>query len=113
MDTAIADTINRLDAQKIASHLDLLDWFKGAGRPWHLGIEAQAFLSLTVSSSEKAWLIGLLASGVPNLRFDGTPADCDWENLFSHFRAEILARRDPQAPRDRAAIAGRDGVGSR
>jgi hypothetical protein len=111
MDAAIADTINRLDAQKVASHLDLLDWFKG-GPPWHLGIEAQAFLSNTCGSGEKAWLFGALAAGVPNLHFDGDPADCDWDGLFTHFRAEVLARRD-EAPLVHANESVRDGVGSR
>jgi len=113
MDPAIADAINRHDAQTLAKHLDLVDWLK-AKQPWHLGIEANAFLSSTISSGELAWLFGLLAAGVPNLHFDGDPADCDWQNLFTHFRAEIVARRDPQIPLVYAAeVPARDGVGSR
>jgi hypothetical protein len=98
MDAGIADTINRRDAWRVALHLDDLD-----GRPWHLGIEADAFLSPACGSGEKAWLFGALAANVPGLHFDGDPADCDWDGLFSHFRAEILARRDPKTPPARAA----------
>lgn len=112
MDDAIVDTINRHDAEKVAKHLDLTAWLRGKPN-WHDGPEAQAFLSPTVSSGQKAWLFGFLAAGVPDLHFDGDPADCDWENLFGNFRAEIEARRDPQSPHARAAIAVRDGVGSR
>lgn len=106
MDAAIADTINRRDAWRLALHLDDYDEVVPTtvpGKPWHLGIEAQAFLSSTVSSGEKAWLFSTLAAKAPGLHFDGDPADCDWENLFSHFRAEIVARRDPQTPSVRAA----------
>ena len=117
MDTGTADTINRQDARKVASHLDLTDWFSGrvqTGKPWFLGLEAQVFLSKTASTGEQAWLFGFLAARVSDLHFDGAPADCDWDALLSYMRAEILARRDPKSPLVHAAeIPVRDGVGSR
>lgn len=97
MDAAVVETINRLDAARIAKHLDLTDWLNGivgSGAPWFRRIEADAFFSATVGSGELAWLLGALAAGVPGLHFDGEPADADWDGLFSHFRAEIQDRRD-------------------
>lgn len=116
MDAGIADTINRQDAEKVARHLDLVDWLDARPAParWHLGHEAQVFLSTTTTSSEQAWVFGWLASGINGIAFDGEPADCDWENLLSHFRTEILVRRDPQtSPACAAEIPAQDGVGSR
>lgn len=103
MDAGIADTINRADAHKVAKHLDLADWLSGHTNPWHTRVEADVFFSPTCPSGEKAWFFGALAAGVPDLHFDGDPADCDWDNLFSHMRAEVLARRDPETPHARAA----------
>jgi hypothetical protein len=113
MDAAIADTINRRDAWLLALHLDDTGTTFDGGKHWHLGIEASAFLSTTCSSGEKAWLFSALAANVPGLHFDGDPADCDWENLFSHFRAEILARRAPGTHCARVTEHVRSGVGSR
>lgn len=105
MDAGIVDSINRRDAALIADKVAILDDL------WYEGQLAAAFLSS--QNADRAWLLGQMAPGIPGLRFDGAPADCDWDNLFSHIRAEILARRDPQSPLARAAIAERDGVGSR
>lgn len=105
MDTAIADTINRMDAGRIARHLDLIDWFTGnlpgisphATARWCDSAIADTLMSDNdTSNSDRAWLVGVLASRTPDVLFDGAPADCDWDNLFSHLRAEILARRNPQ-----------------
>lgn len=90
MDSAIADTLNRLDAQKIADKVAILDDL------WYEGKLAATFLG--TQNPDRAWLVGRMAPGIPGLHFDGAPADCDWENLFNHLRAEILARRDPQNP---------------
>lgn len=103
MDAAIADTINRMDAERIARHLDLVDWLTSlkpgiqVAAPWTASPIADTLMSDNdTSNSDRAWLVGVLASRTPNVLFDGAPADCDWENLFSHLRAEILARRNPQ-----------------
>lgn len=97
MDAAIADTINRLTAEKITKHLDLLDWFMMARKPWHTSAVADALMGTSASgNADRAWLVGILASRTPEVPFDGVPADCDWDNLFSHLRTEILARRNPQ-----------------
>lgn len=118
MDAAIADTINRRDAQVIAAHLDTLDLDWSNAGPWHDAPFADMLLGTQLSgNAERAWIFGFLAAGTRNVArevaFDGAPADCDWENLFSHIRAEILARRDPKSHPVRAAeIPVLDGVGS-
>lgn len=118
-DAAIADTLNRHAAQLIARNLDFEDsvLLPGQTEPdpaWYTRRMADELVgtSPVVTLGRQAWQIGILASRTPGLDFD-SPADCDWENLLSHFRAEILARRDPQAPSVREADSVRNGVGSR
>jgi hypothetical protein len=108
MDAGTADTINRRDADKIAKHLDLVDWFASLPDPatqaWYRSTMADTLLGTgPATNSDRAWLVGILASKVSGIAFDGAPADCDWENFYNHLRAEILARRDPQAPPARTA----------
>lgn len=103
MDAGIADTINRIFVQKMTASLDTLY------PRWH---ESPVAATLMGDSSDRAWLVGHLVQPIPGLEIDSVPAGGDWENLFSNFRAEILARRDPQAPPVREAGSGRDGVGS-
>lgn len=113
MDAGIADTINHQDAQKIAAHLDGVDTrLPLVRKPWFQHRTADVFFSPHASdNSYRAWLIGSHAARTPGLNFDGYPADCDWENLFSHFRAEILARRsDPETPPARTAESRPCGV---
>jgi hypothetical protein len=100
MDAGIADTLNRHAARLIAEHLDGVDTRLPLVRlPWYMRRAVDVFFSPHASDNGyRAWLIGRDAARTPGIDFDGTPADCDWENLFSHFRAEILARRDPQTP---------------
>jgi hypothetical protein len=104
-DAAIADTINRHVARKIAAHLDSVD----LGMPiaeirWQHSAMAESLAGENkTSDGDRAWLVGFIAARVPDVAFDGTPADSDWENLFSHLRAEIVARRDPKSPLVRAA----------
>jgi len=117
MDAGIADTINRRTARAVAARLDQLDalWSGTITTPWHLSSGCAAFTgeNESVTNSDRAWFFGILAYDTPTAVFDGHPADCDWENLFSHFRAEILARRDPESPSVCAAESpARDGVGS-
>jgi hypothetical protein len=123
MDAGIADTLNRRTAWRITTNLDVIDWFMGilgdktpeVGAPWYRAPIADTLMGTNAATSgDRAWLVGIFAARTPNLGWDGHPADCDWDNLFSHFRAEILARRDPQSHPARAAeIPARDGVGSR
>ena len=105
MDAGIADTINRLVARRIASQLDLTDWFAGAvgaGRDaWHYGPMSQTLMGENdADNSDRAWLVGALAEKTHDVEVDSIPADFDWENLFSHLRAEVQARRarGPQTP---------------
>lgn len=116
MDAGIADTLNRHVVQLITKQLDTIDM----GMPipevrWPTSAMAETLMSAAPDSNgDRAWLVGFLAARTPGVDFDGHPADCDWDNLFSHFRAEIMARRDPQAhPAHAAEIPVRDGVGSR
>lgn len=102
MDAGIADTINRRDVELVARKLDGLDSFFSNETPWYQGVFADTVVAGSIAP-DRAWLFTILATGTPGVAFDGTPADADWENLFSHFRAEILARRDPQAHPVRAA----------
>jgi len=88
MDAGIADTLNRRDAQLFAARISLLDQeLTGAT------VTAALLSDSPDTRSYRAWLVGRLAPHTPGLRFDGEPADGDWDNLFSHIRAEILARR--------------------
>ena len=115
MDAGIADTINRHAVRLMVAQLDRVDIDLCANEdgPWYRVSLADTLMGTNdATNADRAWLVGVIAHGTPDLDFDGHPADCDWENLFSHFRAEILARRDPQAPPVHAAIAVRDGVGS-
>jgi hypothetical protein len=117
MDSGIADTINRLVAQKVTAHLDQIDarLMPLDARPWFAAPIGDTLIGTgPATNADRAWMIGHLAARTPDLSFDGVPADYDWENLFSHFRAEVEARRDPSAHPVRAAeIPVPDGVGSR
>jgi len=117
MDAGIADTLNRHVVQLITRRLDQIDSGMDIepDRRWQFCHMAGSFMGEndSVSDGDRAWLFGMLAARTPGVDFDGHPADCDWENLFSHFRAEILARRDPKTPSVRVAESPvRDGVGS-
>lgn len=103
MDAGIADTINRRDAQLIARKLDAVDMNVALpGVTWlrwpHSAMADTMMAANAATESDRAWLVGALAARTPNVTFDGSPADCDWENFYSHMRAEILARRDPKNP---------------
>lgn len=117
MEAGTVDTVNRLDAQLGAAHLDALDVQYSNGEPWYRTAWSDLILS-DERNSDRAWFVGAILKTAPGTRFDDFPADNDWENLFSHFRAEILARRNPQArgetsPAYAAETPARDGVGSR
>lgn len=106
MDFDIVDTINRRDVTKITARLDALDLpaYGGTGIPWYRAPMADTLMSETDGSRpDRAWLVGQLAERTPGIAFDGAPADCDWDNLFAHFRAAILARRDPDSSPARTA----------
>jgi hypothetical protein len=101
MNAGIADTLNRHVAQLITRQLDVNDGLMAdhLSGPWYASPIADTLMGANeTTDGERAWLIGMFAARTPGVDFDGHPADCDWENLFSHFRAEILARRDPQTP---------------
>ncbi len=97
MDAGIADTINRHAVQLITQRLDQIDaTIDGLVIRWHHSAMADTLAGDKIDQrGDRAWLVGHLAARTPD--FDGHPADCDWENLFSHFRAEILARRNPDS----------------
>lgn len=98
MDAAIADTINRRDVKLMTARLDAVDLLGLGEIHWHWQPFADTMLSEDPAKRpDQAWIVGAAANGIPCVHFDGAPADCDWENLFSHFRAEILARRDPDS----------------
>ena len=105
MDAGIADTLNRHVVLLITKHLDAID--RGMPVPeirWPTSAMADTLMSDGPDSNgDRSWLVGFLAARTPGIDFDGLPADCDWDNLFSHFRAEILSRRDPKLPSVRAA----------
>lgn len=104
MDAGIVDTINRQAASVVAKNLDRLDAAWEVEKPWHQATLSETFLSEDTSTDvDRAWYFGMLAARTPGIDLDGIPADCDWENLFSHFRAEILARRDPKTHTVRVA----------
>lgn len=117
MDAGIADTINRIVVQKMVARLDLVDIDLCAREdgPWYRVSLADTLMGTNGSTdADRAWLVGVIAHATPDVEIDFAPADADWENLFSHFRAEILARRDPETCSVRAAeIPVRSGVGSR
>lgn len=109
MDAGICDTLNRRTAESIAKHLDLTDFLWGVpSRPiaaWYEGDLANAFMADEgISNSALAWLLGALAAkaGLSD-HAELIPADCDWDNLFMHFRAAITARRNPESPHSGAA----------
>lgn len=106
MDAGIADTLNRRTARLIAENLDQLDkqWASVNGDPWPLAIIAHTFMGENASTPDDIrWYVGVVAAGTPGLDWDGEPADCDWGSLLSSLRAEILARRAPEAPHSAAA----------
>lgn len=107
MDTGIADTLNRLDAQKMAAQLDAWDGELGytSIAPWYRSPIADTLMGDgPATDADRAWFVGDLAARTPGVRcVYGGPALCDWENLFSHFRTEIQTRRDPQTPPAEAA----------
>lgn len=117
-DATIADTLNRRAAKLITAQMDTIELtagFNTSGQVrWHWSAMADVLLSDAPDKDGlRAWLVGFHAARTPDLTFDG-PADEDWENLFSYFRAEILARRDPQTPSVHAAETPvPDSVGSR
>lgn len=121
MDAGVADTLNRIDAQLMARKMDSADRFQQIRRPFLTAWYTRHYADMIVANAPQsradiAWFIGTLAGRTPDVQFrDGIPAgDADWDNLISHFRAEILARRDPKShPACAAEIPARDGVGSR
>lgn len=116
MDAGIADTLNRHTVRLLASQLDAWDADLGysAIAPWHRAPIADTLMGDNdATDADRAWFVGDLAARTPGVEFDGPPGDCDWDNLFSHFRAEILARRGPETPPVRDMPPVRDGVGSR
>lgn len=116
MDAGIIDTINRRDVAFVAARLDALDlpYYRGSCSPrlpWYRAPIADTLMSEDDSTrSDRAWLIGRLASGVPGIAFDGEPAGGDWDNLYGHFRDAISARRDTETPQGEAAEDRRVGV---
>lgn len=107
MDAGIADTLNRRIACDLALNLDEIDQHLGfTDEPWYRSSIAATFMgeNPAATDADRAWLLGQLYSqGTTGPRFDGEAADGDWENLFTHIRAEITARRDPQSPTGQAA----------
>lgn len=100
MNAAIADTINAQDAKLIAAWADCIDQDILPGMhlpvPWYnAGIGQTLMSDDPARRTDQAWLIGTLAVNIPGIRFDGAPADADWDNLINHLRAEIEARRAP------------------
>ena len=101
MDAGIADTINRHVAELVAQHLDTMDAQLRTGmilpgdlNPWYDSPLAETFIGTNgATGADRAWQFVTLAARTPGLHFDGTPADCDWDNLFTHFRQQIMARR--------------------
>lgn len=105
MDTGIVDTINRRWAALFAAHLDSIDTGLGFTRqPWHTSpIAASLMGENDATDADRAWLVGSLSACAADLDIEGCPADADWENLFSHIRAEILARRESGNPTSRVS----------
>ena len=100
MDTAIVDTINAQDAKLIAAWADCIDQDILPGMllptPWYQTAIADTIMSDDpICQHAQRWLIASLATNIPGIRFDGAPADADWDNLINHLRAEIEVRRAP------------------
>jgi hypothetical protein len=117
MDAGIADAINREDARLIALAFDATDQphapylYSYVPQPWYNGPMAATIMGENAATDgDRAWMLGSLASGIPGVRFDGAPADCDWENFYTHLRAEITARRDPENPPAKVAETCLSGV---
>ena len=112
MDDGIADTINRRTAKAVAERLDALDAKWANDKAWHVAPMSDTFLGANdATDSDRAWFFAILATNTPGIDFtDDAPAGADWENLFAHFRTEILARRDPQTPPARTAESHPCGV---
>jgi hypothetical protein len=100
MDAGIADTLNRRVVQLIVKQLDTIDLSMPVPEiRWPGSAMADTLMGTGPDTNgDRAWLVGFLAARTPDIDYDGNPADCDWDNLFSHFRAEILARRAPETP---------------
>lgn len=101
MDAGIIDTINRQDAFKIAKHLDELDVRFHNETPWYRTLVADAMYGpdpRQANTIVSMLAIATNAAKPGSLHFDDAPADNDWENLISNFRAEIDARRGPEVP---------------
>jgi hypothetical protein len=110
MDAGVANAINREDARIIALAFDSVDQDRAPHlysyhpTPWYNGPMAATIMGENVATNgDRAWMLGAICSGIPGVRFDGAPADCDWDNFISHLRAEILARRDTDSSSLRAA----------
>lgn len=107
MDSGIADTLNRIDVLRMCRTLDQLDVEWKSETPWYSLNWADAIVEepnrADAGHADLSWIVGAVAARTPDVRFDGQPAGCDWEGLFGHFRAEILARRGPQSPPAQAA----------
>lgn len=113
MDAGITDTINRRDAALVAQKLDSLDREFGNATPWYRIALADDVVTGNITP-DRVWHFTILASGTVGIAFDGAPADADWDNLFTHFRAEIAARRDPETHlAHEAEVPVPGGVGSR
>lgn len=114
MDASLANDINRRDARLMAEYLDRYDAeYLLPGQPeWAESITADMVMTDNPEgAAARAWFVGTLGARTPGVYFDGAPADCDWDNLYSHLRAEIAARRAPQPPSVRAPeMTGRAGV---
>jgi hypothetical protein len=88
MDAGIADTLNRNAARTFAELLDV-KYAHQPFDPWYHRTFSRTLMGENfTNAADRAWLVGRLAGA----GFDG-PADEDWENFFSHLRAEIEARR--------------------
>lgn len=90
MDAGTADTLNRQTVQATVKQMDILDLTFNNEVGWHRAPLADTLMG---DSSDRAWLAVALITGAYDATFTG-PADEDWDNLFSHFRAEIEARRN-------------------
>lgn len=121
MNFGIMDVINRRVAQAVAQHMDLIDEqapmeeiVAMTGKGWYDSPMSDTFMGTNdATDADRAWLFGMFAARTPDVDIDTIPADFDWENLFSAFRAEILARRDPSTCLACAAeVPALDGVGS-
>jgi len=107
MDAGIADGINRRTAEAIAARMDNIDEsldirFPEVGSPWYHGSMAATIMGENPDAGPEdlRWLVSSLGVATWGSGFDGTPADADWDNLYSHLRAEVVARRyrDPKPP---------------